>query len=113
MSAVLGKGFGIALGTLLQPLEVEIADDKTVQATSVYRGCEVVIQGIKFPNDLIPIPLSDSRVIIGLDWMGQHESWIDCKNKRVWIQTPSGGELVVQGERRNKGAAFCSAARAR
>ncbi|KAI3505957.1 hypothetical protein L1887_28299 [Cichorium endivia] len=113
VSAVLGKGFGIALGTLHRPLEVEIADDRTVQATSVYRGSEVVIQGIKFPIDLIPIPLSDSRVIIGMDWLGRHESWIDCKNKRVWIQTPSGGELVVQGERRNKGAAFCSAARAR
>ncbi|KAI3679919.1 hypothetical protein L2E82_50899 [Cichorium intybus] len=107
VSAALGKSFGIALGTLHQPLEVEIADDKTVQATSVYRGCEVVIQGIKFPIDLIPIPLSDSRVIIDMDWMGH------CKNKRVWIQTPSGGELVVQGERKNRGAVFCSAARAR
>ncbi|KAI3505229.1 hypothetical protein L1887_27219 [Cichorium endivia] len=105
--------FDISLGTLHPPLEVEIADDKTVQPTSVYRGSEVVIQGIKFPIELIPIPLSDSRVIIGMDWLSRHESWIDCKNKRVWIQTPSGGELVVQGERRNKGAAFCSAARAR
>ncbi|KAI3768717.1 hypothetical protein L2E82_19547 [Cichorium intybus] len=48
-----------------------------------------------------------------MDWMGQHESWIDCKNKRVWIQTPSGGEPVVQGERKNRGAVFCSAAKAR
>ncbi|KAI3691540.1 hypothetical protein L2E82_49905 [Cichorium intybus] len=113
VSAVLGKGFGIVLGTLHRLLEVEILDDKTMQAISVYRGSEVVIQGIKFPIDLIPIPLSDSRVIIGMDWLGQHESWIDCKNKRVWIQTPSGGELVVLGERKNRGAVFCSAARAR
>ncbi|KAI3700047.1 hypothetical protein L2E82_44662 [Cichorium intybus] len=41
VSAALGKCFGIALGTLHRPLEVEIADDKTVKATSVYRGCEV------------------------------------------------------------------------
>ncbi|KAI3682050.1 hypothetical protein L2E82_50198 [Cichorium intybus] len=113
VSTVLGRSFGVALGTLHRPLEVEITDDKTVQATSVYQGCEVVIQGIKFLINLIPIPLSDTRVIIGMDWLGQHESWIDCKNKRVWIQTPSGGELVVQGERKNRDAVFCSAARAR
>ncbi|KAI3690328.1 hypothetical protein L2E82_48308 [Cichorium intybus] len=94
VSAVLGKSFGVALGTLHRPLEVEIADDKTVQATSVYQRCEVVIQGIKFPIDLIPIPLSDSRVIIGMDG---------------WVSTSHG----LTGERRNQGAIFCSTARAR
>ncbi|KAI3522051.1 hypothetical protein L1887_11529 [Cichorium endivia] len=87
----------VVTGTLHRPLEVEIADDKTVQATSVYWGSEVVIQGIKFPIDLIPIPLSDTRVIIGMDWLSRHESWIDsfCSAARARRHFHHGGSGFV------------------
>ena len=38
---------------------------------------------------------------------------IDCELQLVRVRTPSGGELVIQGERPQRGPVLCSAARAR
>ena len=38
---------------------------------------------------------------------------IDCEQQLVRVHTPSGGELVIQGEWPHREPIFCSAARAR
>ncbi|KAI3751218.1 hypothetical protein L2E82_22266 [Cichorium intybus] len=113
VSLEFSKSFSITLETLDNPLEVEIADDKIVRAFNVFRNCNLEVKGVRFNIDLIPIPLRDRRVIIGMDWLSNHEAWIDCKNKQVWVQTPSGGKLIIQGEKRRNNMTFCSAARVR
>ena len=49
------------------PLRVSIANEHGVSASSVFRGCELEIFGVPFPIDLIPIPMRDVCVIIGMD----------------------------------------------
>ena len=63
--------------------------------------------------DLVPIPLRGNKVIVGMDWLSPNGAVIDCELQLVRVRTPSGGELVIQGERPQRGPAFCSAARAR
>ena len=63
--------------------------------------------------DLVPIPLRGNKVIIGMDWLSPNGAVIDCAQQLVRIRTPGGGELVIQGERPQRGPALCSAARAR
>ena len=63
--------------------------------------------------DLIPIPLQGNNVIVGMDWLSPIREMIDCKQQLVRVRTPSGGGLVIQGERSHGGLTLCSAARAR
>ena len=113
VSLALSKRFSRAPGELDCPLEVEIADDRTVRVDKVYRGCSLQIFEEQFSVDLVPIPLRGNKVIVGMDWLSPNGAVIDCELQLVRVRTPSGGEIVVQGERPQRGLTFCSAARAR
>ena len=113
VSLALSKRFSRAPGKLDCPLEVEIADDRTVRVDKVYRGCSLQIFEEQFSVDLVPIPLRGNKVIVGMDWLSPNGAVIDCELQLVRVRTPSGGEIVVQGERPQRGLTFCSAARAR
>ena len=52
-------------------------------------------------------------MIVGMDWLGDNGVIIDCENQLVRVRTPSGGELVIHGERASQGLILCLAARAR
>ena len=71
------------------PLQVSIANEHGFSASSVYRGCELEIFGVSFPIDLIPIPMGDVCVIVGMDWLSRFGAMIDCEGQRVVVRTPS------------------------
>ena len=48
-----------------------------------------------------------------MDWPSPNGAVIDCELQLVRVRTPSGGELVIQGEKPQRGPVLCSAARAR
>lgn len=82
-------------------------------ASEVYRDYVLRLFEERCLVDLVPIPLRGNKVIIGMDWLSPNEAVIDCAHQLVRIRTPSGGELVVQGEKPQRGPAVCSTARAR
>ena len=57
--------------------------------------------------------MSDVCVIVGMDWLSQVGSVIDCERQMMTIRDPSGGVLTLYGEGSRSGSAFCSAAKAR
>ena len=57
--------------------------------------------------------MGDVCVIVGMDWLSQVGSVIDCERQLVTIRDHSGGVLSVYGEGTRSGSAFCSTARAR
>ena len=61
------KGFYLVKGRLDEPLEVEIADEKSRLFSDVYRGNVLEIEGVRFPIDLIPIVMNEINVIVGMD----------------------------------------------
>ena len=63
--------------------------------------------------DLVPIPLCGNKAIVGMDWLSPNGAVIDCEQQLVMIRTPSGGELVIQGERPHHGPVMGFAVRAR
>jgi hypothetical protein len=97
---------------LESPLEVEIAHDKILYVTNIYKNNVIEIKGTRFSIDLIPIAMKEVQVVIGMDWMGQHQAFIDCQGQRIRLKTPSGGDLVFQSEGRKGKPAFCSLAKA-
>ena len=81
VSLALSKKFSDAPGTLDYPLEVEIADDRTVSASRVHHGCVLNLFSERYSIDLVPIPLRGSKVIIGMDWLGPNGAMIDCERQ--------------------------------
>ncbi|XP_071740266.1 uncharacterized protein [Rutidosis leptorrhynchoides] len=95
------------------PLEVEIADDKPKLVVGVYKDCNIDINSKLFNVDLIPMTMGEFDVIIGMDWLSRHGANIVCDEKIIRVKTPSGEEMIIQGEGQRRPASICTYARAR
>ena len=113
VSLALSKRFTESSGMLDFPLEVETADDRSVRASAAFRDCVLRLFEERYLVDLVPISLWGNKVIIGMDWLSPNGAVIDCTQQLVRIRTPSGGELVIHGERPQRGPTVCSTTRAR
>ncbi|GJT57279.1 putative nucleotidyltransferase, ribonuclease H [Tanacetum coccineum] len=75
------KNLSIQPNKLPFPLEVEIADDKVVVVSNVYREVEIEIDDNVFRIDLIPIMLGVFDIVIGMDWLDKYNANILCSQK--------------------------------
>ena len=50
-----------------------------------------------FYVDLIPFKLGEFDVILGMDWLSRNNAQIDCKGKKVRLNTPGKKEIVFKG----------------
>ena len=66
-----------------------------------YRDCPIKKRKYEFPGDLIKLSFGESNVILGMDWLSQHQVVVDCRIKRMTLRTPSGEEVTFIGERLN------------
>ncbi|KAJ9539061.1 hypothetical protein OSB04_031794 [Centaurea solstitialis] len=107
------KTFSIVKGRLDEPLDVEIIDEKRVIVRDVYRGNEIKLGAVKFCVDLIPIPMREINVVLGMRWLSRHGVWFDCEGQRVKIRNPSGGDLIIAGNALKRLPKTCSLAKAR
>ncbi|KAJ9561541.1 hypothetical protein OSB04_006701 [Centaurea solstitialis] len=113
VSSTFCKDFHLERGKLASPIAVDVAAEEVRVCEDVYRDRVIVIHGVTFTIDLIPIPMNGIDVIAGVDWMFRNGGTMDCAGQLVCIQNPSGGELIVYGKGRRKQLAFCSFAKAR
>lgn len=67
VSIAFNKKFSDAPQILDYPLEVEVADDCSMNASRDYYGCVVNLFNEIYSNDLVPIPLRGSKVITRMD----------------------------------------------
>ncbi|XP_052620931.1 uncharacterized protein LOC128126834 [Lactuca sativa] len=89
---------GHSIGKLARLMVVEVADNRTIYVTDVYRGCTLEFSGVEFPIDLIPIAMQELYVIVGMDWLDAFDVEIHCRKKQVRVRNPRGGELIIQGD---------------
>ncbi|XP_004516866.1 uncharacterized protein [Cicer arietinum] len=68
-------------------------------AKSVYRSCDIAIEGKVLPVDLVVIDLVDFDVILDMDWLDLHHATLDCHNKEVKFEIPGQSVFSFQGER--------------
>ena len=73
----------------------------SVIVNRVYRDCPIGIREYEFLGDLIELSLREFDVILGMDWLSQHQVVVDCRMKRVTLRTPSGVEVTFIDERSN------------
>ncbi|GKD87357.1 putative reverse transcriptase domain-containing protein [Tanacetum coccineum] len=65
--------------------EVALAYGKTVSTNNILRGCTLNLVNHLFEFDLMPIELRTFDVIIGIDWLSEHDAVIVCGEKIVRI----------------------------
>ncbi|GJS61110.1 putative reverse transcriptase domain-containing protein [Tanacetum coccineum] len=94
-------------------LEVEIADDKVVVVSNVYREVEIEIDDNVFRIDLIPIMLGIFDIVIDMDWLNKYNVNILCSQKLVWVINYEGREIFIYGDRRKGDLKLCSVMKAR
>ncbi|GKC63150.1 putative reverse transcriptase domain-containing protein [Tanacetum coccineum] len=98
VSYAFSKYIDIHPTTLDTNYSVELADYKSLTASTILRGCTLNLQNHLFKIDLLPIELGSFDVIIGIDWMAEHCAEVVCYEK--YIRVPYGNDmLIVQGER--------------
>ncbi|GJU63225.1 putative reverse transcriptase domain-containing protein [Tanacetum coccineum] len=113
ISELLSRNFSMPISQLKPSLDVEIANSKIIHVANVFQNCEVEIDNKKFLIDLIPVPMGEIDVVIGIDWLSKYDAIISCQDKLIMIRTPSGGETFIYGERKKTSLAICTYARAK
>ena len=68
--------------------------------TSIFRGCEVLIEGVALKANLIPLEMCDFDVILGMDWLSTHRALVDYFTKKVVFRKPRFSELKFEGDLR-------------
>ncbi|GKD43439.1 putative reverse transcriptase domain-containing protein, partial [Tanacetum coccineum] len=106
------KNLSIPPNKLPLPLEVEIAGDKVVVVSNVYREVEIEINDSVFRIDLIPIMLGVFDIVIGMDWLDKYNANILCSQKLVRVMNPQGREIIIYGDRRKGDLKLCSVMKA-
>nr|GEW81385.1 putative reverse transcriptase domain-containing protein [Tanacetum cinerariifolium] len=79
--------------------EIEIARGQLVEIDKVIKGCRLEVEGHVFDIDLIPFGHGSFDLIIGMDWLSNHNAKIICHGKVLRIPLLDGKVLRVVGER--------------
>ena len=63
--------FSLVKDRLENPLEVEMANEKSLLV---------------------------KNVVVGMDWRSRYHAHLGCEEQRIMVQTPSGGKLIILGK---------------
>jgi len=113
VSTIFAANLKSELTLLAESVVVEGIGDTPVLVRERYQGCDIEIEGRKFPISLYPIPTREFDIIIGMDWLAAYNAKVVCKKKVVEIDAPDGSHIIVRGERNFQSIPVVSIAKAR
>ncbi|GMJ13693.1 hypothetical protein HRI_005038600 [Hibiscus trionum] len=58
----------------------------SVAIQKICKSCPLKIQGIPFPANLMVLPFNEFDLILGLDWLAEHQAWVDCSKKKLYLR---------------------------
>ena len=83
-------------------LVIETANQDRTHVDQVCPDCEIEILGHRFRANLIPFKLGEFDVILGMDWLSEHDAQIDCKKKKVTLRISEDDKVEFQGQKQVK-----------
>ena len=69
-------------------------------STLVFKGCRIVVKRTMLKANLIPLEMTDFHVILGMDWLSNHQTLMDCFTKKVVFKKPGYPELEFEGDKK-------------
>ncbi|KAL6219601.1 hypothetical protein ACLB2K_007360 [Fragaria x ananassa] len=76
--------------------QVSLPSGNVMKIDWVFRGCEVLVDGLSFEVDLIPLDIVEFDVILRMDFLEAHRAMIDCFRKVVVLRSPGKPEVTFQ-----------------
>ena len=92
---------GLEVETLEKLLYVSSPLDTRVSVQRMCNNCELEISGILLTVDLRVMDMTEFDIILGMDWLMEHQVVIDCDRRRVTAYTRNGGCVVFQDDKHN------------
>ncbi|XP_074332258.1 uncharacterized protein LOC141670284 [Apium graveolens] len=80
----------------------EVANQERVTAKRICPICDRVIEGQHFSANLILFKLGEFDVLLGMDWFSNHYVQIECRSKKVKLETKDGIEVIFKGKKKEK-----------
>ncbi|KAA3473167.1 DNA/RNA polymerases superfamily protein [Gossypium australe] len=74
---------------------------QSVIVNNIYRRSPLEVQGVVFSVDLMELLFGEFHLILGMDWLVEHQVSLDCASERVTLRTTGGREIVMFGECRD------------
>jgi hypothetical protein len=62
----------------------------------------IMICNCVYYADLLVIRMKDIAIILGMDWLSNHEAQIDCGEKTISIRNPYGRRVVYEGDKHTR-----------
>ena len=78
-----------------------------------YLDCVLELDGVALSVDLLPLPLIEFDVILGMDFLSKYHAKVDCFKKEVKLMKPDGVDVIIKGKRRILPTCVISAVKAR
>ncbi|KAJ9561914.1 hypothetical protein OSB04_007074 [Centaurea solstitialis] len=76
---------------------IEYSNRELVKVSKVVKKCTLGLAGKDSSIDLLPIKIGSFDIIVGMDWMSNHQATICCAEKIVRLALPNGSVLEVHG----------------
>ena len=86
--------------TIKNKLVVTTALGERILRTSMYKGSEVLVEGVVLKANLIPLKMLDFYVILGMDWLSNHKVSMNFFTKKIRFEKPGYPKLEFVGDRR-------------
>ena len=87
---------------LKEVLVIETTNQDRNPVDQVCPDCEIEILGHRFRANLIPFKLGEFDVILGMDWLSEHDAQIYCRKKKVTIRIFEDLKVEFQGQKQVK-----------
>ena len=101
------------LASLKNKLVVSTLLGEQILRTSVFKGCEVLVEGVVLKSNLIPLEMFDFDVILDMDWLSNHHALMDCFTKMILFKKLGYLDLKFESDRRILSTCVISALEAR
>ncbi|KAG8482746.1 hypothetical protein CXB51_024406 [Gossypium anomalum] len=58
----------------------------------------IVVRVYIFPTNLMSLPFDDFDIILGMDWLSEHDAMVSCRRKQVSLKCPNGQFVCVRAD---------------
>ena len=86
--------------SLKNKLVVTTPTGEQILQTSVFKGYEILVEGVVLKANLIPLEMLDFDVILRMDWLSNHRVSMDCFTKKIIFKKSGYPKLEFEGDRR-------------
>ncbi|XP_073030791.1 uncharacterized protein [Primulina eburnea] len=81
------KKLGCKPEKLNEPFLIATPTSRVIETHEIYRDCKISISEQTFSANLKQLIMVDFDVILGMDWLARNNAIVDCKGKKVRLQT--------------------------